>query len=85
MEIRYRNRFLREYKNLSPIIKDVAKKKEIIFRNDPFDPRLKTHKLNGHLEGFLAFSISQKYRVIFSFVGKNVVEFYSIGNHNIYD
>ncbi len=85
MEIRYRNRFVKEYRKLSPIIKNTAKKKEVIFRKNPFDPRLKTHKLSGPLEGFLAFSISQKYRIIFAFVGERVVEFYSIGNHDIYD
>lgn len=85
MEIRYRNRFLKEYKKLSQIIKNVAEKKETIFRKNPFDSRLKTHKLSGPLEGFLAFSISSKYRVIFAFVDKDTVEFYSIGNHDIYD
>jgi addiction module RelE/StbE family toxin len=85
MEIRYRNRFVKEYKKLPLIIKNTAKKKEIIFRKNPFDPRLKTHKLNGHLEGFLAFSVSSKYRVIFAFVEKNIIEFYSIGNHDIYE
>ena len=76
MEIRYRNRFVKEYKKLSPTIKNAAKKKEIIFRKNPFDSRLKTHKLNGPLDGFLAFSVSQKYRVIFAFVGEDIVEFY---------
>jgi len=37
MEIRYRNRFIKEYKKLSTVIKNVAEKKEIIFRKDPFD------------------------------------------------
>jgi addiction module RelE/StbE family toxin len=85
MEIRYRNRFVKEYKKLSLIVKNIAKKKETIFRKNPFDPILRTHKLNGPLEGFLAFSVSSKYRIIFAFVEKNIVEFYSIGNHDIYD
>jgi addiction module RelE/StbE family toxin len=85
MEIRYRNRFVKEYKKLSPAIKNAAKKKEIIFRKNPFDSRLKTHKLSGPLDGFLAFSVSQKYRIIFAFAQKDIVEFYSIGNHDIYD
>ena len=84
MEIRYRNRFVKEYKKLSLAVKNVAKKKEIIFRKNPFDPRLRTHKLSGPLEGFLAFSVSQKYRIIFAFAQKDIVEFYSIGNHDIY-
>ncbi|MEK7669369.1 MAG: type II toxin-antitoxin system mRNA interferase toxin, RelE/StbE family [Patescibacteria group bacterium] len=85
MEIRYRNRFIKEYKKLSTVIKDVAEKKEIILRKNPFDQRLKTHKLSGPLDGFLAFSVSQKYRIIFAFAQKDIVEFYSIGNHDIYD
>ncbi len=85
MEIRYRNRFAKEYKKLSSTIKNTAKKKEIIFRKNPFDPKLRTHKLSGPLNGFLAFSVSQKYRIIFAFVKKDIVEFYSIGNHDIYN
>ena len=85
MEIRYRNRFVKEYKKLPLIIKETAKKKEIIFRKNPFNPILRTHKLNGPLEGFFAFSVSSKYRIIFAFVGKEIVEFYSIGNHDIYE
>lgn len=84
MEIRYRNRFLKEYKKLSPLIKNAAITKEAIFRRNPFDSRLKTHKLGGPLDGFLAFSISHKYRIIFAFVEDDVIEFYSIGNHDIY-
>jgi addiction module RelE/StbE family toxin len=85
MEIRYCNRFIKEYKKLPLIVKNTAKKKEIIFRENPFDPILRTHKLNGPLEGFFAFSVSSKYRIIFVFVEKNIIEFYSIGNHDIYE
>ena len=61
------------------------RKKETIFRNNPFDFRLRTHKLSGPLDGFMAFSVLYKYRIIFVFVEKDIVEFYSIGNHDIYD
>ena len=85
MEIRYRSRFAREYKKLPPAVKEAAKKKEIIFRKNPFDPKLKTHKLSGPLGDFWAFSVSYKYRIIFTFIEKDIVEFYSIGNHDIYE
>ncbi len=85
MEIRYTSRFEREYRKLSSIIKNEAKKKEIVFRSNPFDNRLKTHKLKGLLAGFWSFSISYNYRIIFMFKNKDIVEFYSVGNHDIYE
>lgn len=80
-------KFIRQFKKLPPEIKHVAIQKEKIFRADPFDPRLKTHKLQGELEGFWSFSVTYSYRIIFDFtdVDKDTVRFYMIGNHDIYD
>lgn len=55
MEIIYSPKFAREYKKLPVNIKDTAKQQEKIFRQNPFDPKLKTHKLKGRLSGFLFF------------------------------
>lgn len=86
MEIIYTSKFAREYKKLPTNIQDTADETETIFRNDPFDPKLKTHKLKGHLNGLLSFSIGYKYRIIFEFSkDKKTMYFYSIGNHDIYE
>ena len=86
MEIIYSSKFAREYKKLPNNIKDIAEEQESIFRKDPYDPKLKTHKLKGKLSGFLSFSIGYKYRIISEFAkGKNTVYFYSVGDHDIYD
>ena len=45
-------KFIRQFKKLPPEIKKSAIAKEKIFRQNPFDPRLKTHKLQGELDGF---------------------------------
>ncbi|MBI5230412.1 MAG: type II toxin-antitoxin system mRNA interferase toxin, RelE/StbE family [Candidatus Magasanikbacteria bacterium] len=85
MEIIYSSKFAREYKKLPARIKDVAEQQEKIFRPDPFDPKLKTHKLKGTLSGFLSFSIGYKYRIIFEFVkNENIVYFHSAGDHDVY-
>jgi len=85
MEIIYSSKFAREYKKLSASIKDIAQDQEIIFRKNPFNPKLKTHKLKGKLSGFLSFSIGHKYRIIFEFSkNKKIVYFHSVGNHDIY-
>jgi len=84
MKIYYSTKFEREYRRLSLTIKKKAEKQEQIFRKDPFDKRLKTHKLSGSFKDFWAFSIDQKYRIVFEFTDKNTVWFHSMGDHSIY-
>ncbi|MCR4311367.1 MAG: type II toxin-antitoxin system mRNA interferase toxin, RelE/StbE family [Candidatus Taylorbacteria bacterium] len=85
MEIRLRPRFGREWKKLSAEIRRLAEIRIGLFRKNPSDSRLKMHKLHGELDGFSAFSINYKYRIIFEFLEEDVIEFYSIGDHDIYD
>ena len=84
MEVYYLPKFIRQFKKLSNDTKKEAVVKEEIFRNDPFDKRLSTHKLKGSLKSFWAFSVDRRYRIIFDFADKSTVRFYSIGNHDIY-
>jgi addiction module RelE/StbE family toxin len=85
MEIIYSSKFAREYKKLPYHIKDIAERQEKIFRQNPFDPKLKTHQLKGKLSGFSSFFISYKYRIIFEFSrDKKIVYFHSVGDHGIY-
>ena len=85
MEIRYSPKFRRQYKRLLKEIKIRAEKREVLFRKDPFDSRLKTHKLHGSQEGFMSFSVDYSYRIIFEFVKEDLVIFYEIGTHDIYE
>ena len=84
MQIIYTSEFKHLFKKLTKEVKLEAFKKEEIFRNDPFDPKLKTHKLSGKLKGCWAFSISFKQRIICEFDKNNTVYFHSIGDHDIY-
>ncbi len=85
MQIYYSTKFKREYKKLPKPVKILAEVKEQIFRNDPFDARLDTHKLHGRLREFWSFSIDNKFRIILEFAGKDIVWFHSAGDHSIYD
>jgi len=62
MEVIYSSRFAREYKRLPDNIKDMAEQQEKIFRQNPFDSKLKTHKLKGKLSGFLSASAANPAR-----------------------
>ena len=52
-----------------------------VFRQDPFDPRLKTHRLAGKLERYWAFSVAYDCRVIFRFLSDERAVLADIGSH----
>ena len=86
MQIEYLPKFARQYKKLPRAIQQNAERAEKIFRADPFDSRLKTHKLSGPLRDFYAFSVTHTHRIIFDFgTDTKMVRFYSIGTHDIYE
>ena len=70
MKIYYSSKFAKEYKRLPLKIKLAAEKREKIFRKNPHDPRLKTHKLTGKLKDYYSFSIDYQHRIIFEFAEK---------------
>ena len=84
MIIRYSSHFVKQFKKLIKEKQKLAEKQEKIFRKNPFDPRLKTHKLSGELQNYWAFSINYSDRIIFRFISEDEVLFHKIGSHDIY-
>jgi len=84
MLIRTSSRFRKSYKKLPKNIKDKVTKKERIFRTNPFDARLDTHKLHGKYKEYWAFTIANQYRIIFAFIESDIIDFIDIGTHQIY-
>ncbi|MBU1015391.1 type II toxin-antitoxin system mRNA interferase toxin, RelE/StbE family [Patescibacteria group bacterium] len=83
MKISYSPEFERRYRRLPLEAKRKAESKEEIFRQNPFDPRLKTHKLHGRLGNYWAFSVDHMYRIVFLFE-KEGVRFSAVGDHSLY-
>ena len=54
------------------------------FIADPFDSRLRTHKLSGKLNGMWSFSLDYNLRVVFFFTEEKPKRavFVDIGNHD---
>ena len=52
-----------------------------IFQNNPFDPRIRAHKLSGQLKDLWSFSVEYDVRVIFSFIEDGKALFIDIGTH----
>ncbi len=84
MEIIYTAEFIKLYKKLPQKIKTLAQQKEELFIENPFNPQLRTHKLQGRLYGYLAFSVNFRYRIVFRFREANSVYFVAIGGHEVY-
>ena len=78
--------FKRSYKKR--ISSDIILKKKFwdtvqLFLENPFDARLKTHKLSGKLQGLWAFSVAYDCRVIFKFLNDaKTVLLIDIGSHD---
>jgi len=85
MEIEYSSHFNRAYAKLEVALQQKAERAEQLFRENPFHPRLNTHKLRGKLKMFWSFSIDYHNRIAFNFVkGKHKVVFLDVGDHDIY-
>lgn len=76
--------FRKSYRRLPKNLRALADRKTQWFCQHPFDPRLRTHKLAGKLEGYWAFSVSRSHRILFRFVEQDGAIFFDIGTHSIY-
>lgn len=63
-----------------------ADEKTKLFRENPFNPILRTEKLHPKGHDVWSFRIDIHYRIVFKFTGEDTAEFRFIGHHNqIYD
>jgi mRNA-degrading endonuclease YafQ of YafQ-DinJ toxin-antitoxin module len=82
--IYYTSKFGRNFRRLDRKVQIKAARKEKIFRQNPFDPRLKTHRLKGVWRDFYSFSVDYRYRIVFTFESRDKVTFVDIGDHSVY-
>ncbi len=89
MSYRYRAtpQFWKNFHSLSPTQKDSTREKFRIFHENPFDPRLRTHKIQSPSSLFKrtihAVVIEGDLRALFYIEGDLVITF-NIGTHEIY-
>jgi addiction module RelE/StbE family toxin len=84
MIIRVSSKFKKAYKALPTNVQEKAKEREKLFRANPFDARLETHKLHGKYKNYWAFTITGQYRIMFTFSDNDRIDFVNIGTHEIY-
>lgn len=83
-QVEYTPTFAKHYKKLPLTIRKKAERKELLLRENPFSPLLKTHKLSGRLEAYWSFSIDYHYRIIFRVVKPKILLLVDVGTHEVY-
>ena len=82
MTIYHSSLFERHFKKLSPPIQRKAALRDRLFRLNPFDSRLETHKLHGDKREEWAYSVDYSYRISFVFLKGGSVLYTDIGTHD---
>jgi mRNA-degrading endonuclease YafQ of YafQ-DinJ toxin-antitoxin module len=78
------SRFKKSFMRLPPKIQRKAISKIKLFKENPFDSRLRIHSLSGKEKECWAFWIDYRYRIKFIFLNGNEVLFLDVGTHDIY-
>jgi len=84
IEVSFSSAFIRAFNKKikgQPDLEKIFYEKLQLFIENPFDPRLKTHKLSGKLQDMWSFSITYQIRVTFTFVKSDLVLFEDFGTH----
>ena len=85
MEVSFSSGFKRAFKKRIKGNEDLELKfwqKLEIFTVDPYDQRLKTHKLSGKLKDLWSFTVDYDERVLFYFTEDEKAVFVDIGSHD---
>jgi len=78
--------FDRLFQKLDSKIQRKAAEKTELFKENPFNPILKTEKLHPKGHDVWSYRVDYDYRIVFKFIEKDAAEFRFIGHHNkIYD
>lgn len=83
MEVKTTRHFERAFNRLPVDIQERAEAALEIFRNNPFDTKLRTHKLSGGLKQFYAVSVDFRTRIVF-WIRNEVAFLHDIGDHDMY-
>ena len=84
IRITYAPKFLRQLNKLEPSLKAEVKERIVLFKKNPHDSRLRTHKLHGELSDCWAFSINYRLRIIFEYLSEKKAGFLKVDDHDVY-
>lgn len=80
IKIIFHRGFIKEFPKLPKIVQEKAVRLEEIFKDDCFNRRLRTKKLQGKIKTAYSFRVTRDYRITFRFISNEEVEFLSADN-----
>jgi len=85
VNIQFHKNFEKKYKKLSAKLKSQVKERNKVFSENPFDPILNNHALQGKYSGYRSLNVTGNLRIIYRFLNKDTVLFVDIDSHsNLY-
>ncbi len=82
MIIRFSSRFKRAYRKLSEEQRIGVDAAIYLFVQNPFDPRLRNHKLSGQKKGIRSISAAYDLRLLYIEKGQSVALMLMVGTHD---
>lgn len=82
-EIVYSPEFIKNWKKVPKNIQKKAAEKEKLFKENCFQPTLRTHRLKGRLNYQWSFYVDYHWRIIVVLEGDKAI-FTTIGTHKVY-
>lgn len=82
MIIHFHKRFQKQFAKLPQKVKIQAKKRLVVFAQDPLDPILRVHALSGSYKGSFSIDVTGDYRAIYNLVDDQTTLFTHIGTHS---
>ena len=84
MRVEVVSRFQRAFAKLPVNLQQITVRRVALFAANPFDPRLRTHKLKGNLKAYWSFSVTASHRILVTFPHESVAILHDVGTHDIY-
>ena len=82
MQIDYSKNFLKQYAKLPKKLQIQTDKKLLLWQNNPSNPQLRDHALDGKYQGYRSINITGDVRALYTKTGNTIVIFGFIGSHS---
>ncbi len=82
MTIKFSKRYKKQYKKLSPRLQKQTKHRIELWQEDPYNPLLRLHKLEGKLAKYYSINITGDIRALYEIVDDEICLYDMIGTHS---
>ncbi len=82
MQIIFSKRFKKQYKKLPPKLQKQTKNRIELWQEQPDNPILRRHKLEGELNNFYSINISGDLRALYEVIDNDIYIYEMIGSHS---